>query len=572
SENYIGSIYRFFEADVFAIFDSNGFGLFDVKSGNLVSYHYFSEIAESMYSSNIYNVILSDNGEFLSFTFSEPFSDETYVGILNVKADDFYHVVIPVEGCSALTMHDDNLYCAGYYSTTSLINYNSLLFCIDLKTGKINWKNEAPDYFYEIAASSGFKYIFATGYSTLYVLDAQTGNEISSFNAYSKIVNLVPVDENRAVVFTSDCLKYGFVEGYPDLYITDFFSITPDMSADRFIMGYGKVFIKFNGATYVSLYKYKDTTDDAVLDCEYSLTMCLNDDDLFVRKNGDLNSLEMYSFDSKEPILTMESKYSYDTFVGDGRKYFANYGMGLRIYDISDGSLYKEVDSLDCPSFEENALTNDRNYLYSGRDNEDHIFLYSLTTGKVEEVLKPDIPSDETIHVYGLDKEHYAVKRESGTLEIYKGLSTKPCFTVDRLLSTRDNIKVFGDANIFAIAYLDGTIEFYSFGDTVELIKTYNSQITSTSFDNLKYYPNQKMYVMTVNLKTYMFNDKLEAFAYMPMRADYVPSKDVFVYHSNKSLYLNKRYSYDDLIKESNMLLNDYTPSKITMEKYNLTD
>ena len=574
SDTYFGSIYRFFGADKFAVFSSDGFALFDTKSGNLIAEHSFPEVSDDISFPTIFDVILSEDGNTLYFSLSEAFTTNTYVAILDIASDSLLSTELPIESGSSLTAYGDNVFISGYVSSENALIYDHYIFCIDRTSGKIKWKNTAPGFFYEMKPSSEYKYIFASGYDCLYVLDPENGDTILTLNAYSKVCNLIASDRNRAVVLTSDCMQYGYLDGYSDLYLTSLFNNRPEIQAERFIVGYGKVFIKFNGTTYVSLYEYKDFEADPVLECNYSLTMCINDAEQFVRKNSDTGLLELYSMDSKEPLATMENKYSYNTFVGDGSEYLANYGLGLIIYNTADGSVYKEVPSLDCPTFDENAVTNDRNYIYSGRDFEDHIFLYSLTTGAVEDIFKPDIPSGENIKVYGLDKEHYAVKRESGALEIYKGKETKPYYTVDRLLSGRDDFKVINDSDLFAIAYLDQTVEFYRFGDTVEQVKTFSfTKMSTASFDALRYYPEKNIYIACIGLKTLVLNENLEPFAYLPMKADYLPSRDSFIYHYNSNaLYTVKRYSYDDLMKEANMLLNDYVPSKSTLEKYNIAD
>ena len=574
SDTYFGSIYRFFGADKFAVFTGDGFALFDTKTGNLICEHSFTEVADDVSSPTVFDVVLSEDGNTLYFSCSEAFTTNTYVVILDIASDVMQSTDLPIESGSSLAAYNDNVFISGYVSSDNALIYNHYIFCIDRTSGKINWKNTAPGFFYDIKPSSEFKYIFASGYDCLYVLDPENGDTLLTLNAYSKVCNLIASDRNRAIILTSDCMQYGFLDGYADLYLTSLFNNRPEVQAEKFIIGYGKVFIKFNGTTYVSLYEYKDFEDDPVLECNYSITMCINDAEQFVRKNSDTGLLELYSMGSKEPLSTMENKYSYSTFVGDGSELFANYGFGLVIYNISDGSVYKEVPSLNSPSFEESAVTSDRNYIYSGRDFEDHIFLYSLTTGAVEDIFKPDIPSGETIKVFGLDKEHYAVKRESGALEIYKGKGTKPIYTLDRLLSNRDDFRVISDSNLFAVAYLDKTVEFYSFGDTIEPVKTLNfTEMSSASFDSLRYYPEKNIYVAGIGLKTLVLNENLEAFACLPMKADYLPLKDSFIYHYNSNaLYTVKCYSYDDLMKEANMLLNDYTPSKTTIEKYNLED
>jgi len=138
-----------------------------------------------------------------------------------------------------------------------------------------------------------------------------------------------------------------------------------------------------------------------------------------------------------------------------------------------------------------------------------------------------------------------------------------------------DDVRVFYGADIFAISYFDGAIELYRFGDTVELVRTLNTTgISSASIDNAAYYPNQKMYVMNLSQNTVVLNENLEAVTYMSTKMTYIPSGDFFVYYnqSDYALYPIKHYSYDDLIHESDRILNDYNPSKVVIQKYNLIE
>ncbi|SDJ58622.1 PQQ-like domain-containing protein [Lachnospiraceae bacterium G41] len=577
SENFPGKMYRFLRDDKFVIITSDDIDVFDAKTGNCISTHSISEIDESLSSPNFYDVVLSSDGNTLSFSCAEAFKETSFVGILDIESDSLISAEIPLDNGCALAISDEEIFYAGSAPTDSFFVEDCYLYCLDRTTGKEKWKNHLPGYVYDMKVSADSTYIYATGYDCLYVIDLTTGDEINTLNAYSKVCNLVTLDNNGAALLTSDCNQYGYIDGYNDLYYSALFNNRPEITAEKFMLGYGNMFVQYHGTSYVSMFKYKDNDDEALFECGYSNTLCLNDADQFIRKESSTDSIELYSLDSTTPLCEMAEDYSYTTFVGDGSEYLANYGFGLKIYNLSDGSVVKEVPSLDVPAFDEGGVTNDRNYIYSGRDKEGHIFLYSLTTGAVEDLFKPDIPSDESITVYGLNKSFYAVKRESGAIEIYKDKGMKPVFTGKRLLSNHDGFRVFGDSNIFSIAYVDGIIEFYRFDDTVELIKTFNfTSMTSAEFDTLRYYPAQQIYVMNVNLKTLVFNEDLDAIAYLPFKANYIPSRNAFLYQASSgkenALFTTKRYSYDDLIYESNKVLANYIPSQLILEKYNLAD
>ena len=136
-----------------------------------------------------------------------------------------------------------------------------------------------------------------------------------------------------------------------------------------------------------------------------------------------------------------------------------------------------------------------------------------------------------------------------------------------------DDVRVFYRADVFAILYFDGSIELYGFGDTCELIQTYNSSdISASSIDEAVFYPDQKIYSINLSQNTVILNENLEAVTYMPMKMTYIPSKDFFVFHnlSKKALFSIKHYSYDELIQESEKKLSNYNPSKLIIDKYNL--
>ena len=577
SEKYMGKIYRFIDGDKYVIFSSRDFSVYAAEDGKCISNHSYSEIDEAIPDPNIYDVLLSDDGKTLCFSCAETFVDTSFVIAFDIESDSFISTEIPLVSSEALEMTDEEIFYAGSLPTDNLLIENDYIYCIDRTTGKAKWNTKLPGYIYDMRLSSDLTYIFASGYDRLYVLDFSTGEEITTYPTDTRICNVLSGDEDTALVFTDDCILRTYSDKLTEPYNKSLFNNTPEIRADRFLIGYGNVYIKYRNTSYISMFSYKDIKNDPVLECSYSVTVCVNDSEQFIRKENTTDMLEFYSPDSNTPICEMQEDYAFTTFVGDGSKYLANYGSGLKIYNLADGSVVKEVSSNDCTSFEENAVTNDRNYIYSNRDMEEHIFLYSLTTGEVEDLFKPDIPSDESITVYGISRNYYAVKRASGAIEIYKDKGMKPIFTTKRPLSSHDGFRVSEDSNLFSIVYVDGIIEFYRFDDTVELVKTFNyNSMSSAELDLFRYYPAQNIYVMNTNFTTLVFNEDLDVVAYLAYKANYLPSKNAFMYQDNSNgisgFYTVKRYSYDDLIYESNKALSNYEPSQLIIEKYNLVD
>ena len=229
-----------------------------------------------------------------------------------------------------------------------------------------------------------------------------------------------------------------------------------------------------------------------------------------------------------------------------------------------------------CPNFSQEAVTYDRNYLCSSFSTERQIYIYNLNTGEVEEIYKPDIPEDETVSIYGLSKEYYAIRRESGVIEIYKGKSKEPCFSTTRSLSGRESFSVCHNDTVFAISYLDGTIDFYRFGDTIELIKTVSNPHASSNceIEQFEYYADQNMYIININLKSLALTKDFQIKTFLDTNAYYFPGHDCFMYYDSSAdaLYTMKHYSYEDLIAESDKRLGDYLPPKRILEQYGIIE
>jgi hypothetical protein len=571
-----GEIIRLGDTGMFAIFADEGFAVFKEENSELIAVHTVDEyLGEDINSQRFEDVALSNDKTKLIFSITRGLNQKSAIIVYDFETDTIKTKDISVDVCSALTSRDNEIYFVGYeFGTNVFLNNDSTLMRINLDTLKTEWEAAAPGSVNFLTTSSDYKYVFAAGIDSLYVFDSENGDLADNKNANSKIIDVCPLQGNNARVITSDCLARRFIDGFADMSATDLFNNAPELGAETIFYGNNKVFLKFENKSYVSLFQFRDFTDTPFIDnCDFSNVMLVSDAGANILRTNENLELYCYSTETDNVLYTIDPKYSNYTLVGDGSEQFAAYGSGLEIYNISDGSLIKEVPSLDCPSIDENAVTNDRLYVYSGRNREGHIFLYSLTTGNVEEVLKPDIPSGENLTVYGLDKDHYAVKRESGALEVYRGKETKPIFTSSRILSYMDDVRVFYRADVFAILYFDGSIELYSFGDTCELIQTYNSSdISASSIDEAVFYPDQKIYSINLSQNTIILNENLEAVTYMPMKMTYIPSKDFFVFHnlSKNALFSIKHYSYDELIQESEKKLSNYNPSKLIIDKYNL--
>ena len=578
SKYYNGEIIRLGNTGMYAVFSDEGFILYRTDNSELIAFHSVDEYLGDDITYQLFkDVALSSDKTKLIFSVEKNPDKKSAIVIYDFDTDTIKTKDISVDNCSALDTRDNEIYFVGYDDNSNFfLNSDSSLMRINLETLKTEWETVTPGTVYDLTTSTDYKYVFAAGFDSLYVFDAENGDLADSKNANSKIIDLYPLKGSNARVITSDCSGQLYIDGYADMNAIDLFNSTPDLRAETIFYGNNKVFLQFQNKSYISLFEYREFTDKPVIDnCDFSNVMLVNDSGTDILRTNDGLDLYCYSTETNNILYTIDPTYSNYTLVGDGSELFAAYDSGLEIYNIADGSLIKEVPSLDCPMFDDNAVTNDRLYIYSGRDREGHIFLYSLTTGKVEEVLKPDIPSDESLTVYGLSRDYYAVKRESGTFEIYHGKETKPIFSSARVLSNMDDIRVFYKADVFAVIYFDGSTEFYRFGDTCELIQTYNSSdITSSSIAEAIYYPNQKMYVLNVSQSTVVLNENLEAVTCMPMKTTYIPSKDYFVFHNiNKNaLFSIKHYSYDELIHESDRILNNYNPSKLIIDKYNLID
>ena len=82
------------------------------------------------------------------------------------------------------------------------------------------------------------------------------------------------------------------------------------------------------------------------------------------------------------------------------------------------------------------------------------------------------------------------------------------------------------------------------------------------------------MYVITIDLETLVLSEDLSIKSYLALDAYYFPHHDCFVYYdsSKDGLYSIKRYSYEDLIAESERRLGDYLPPKRIMQQYGIIE
>ncbi len=570
---YKGDIYRFNFAEKYAIFSTGGVAVYNCNESDYISYHPYSELGyfSTIVSPFIYNVTCSDDGKEIIFTYAANSLENISLITLNLETDSLSYYEIPMDFSYSLISSGENIYISGVKYQEGFTDKDILLLSINNKTGNINWETQTPGVLYEIKISSKKDIIYGAGYDYIYSISSSDGDILSSLNTYGKICNIYTTNKNAVRLFTNDGQMFITSPEFDTLYPYNIFYYTPELTGKNYMAADNRLFVLFEGTNYVSLYEKKPYDNEPLINCPYSTYMYSNSSGQFLRRDSSTQTLNLYSLDSKEAVLSIDQTYDKYTFVGDGTKYFADYGGGLKIYNISDGSLAAEVDYLNCPNFGKYSVSNDREYIMSDRSLEKKLYLLSLTTGEVTDISKPDIPDDEKIEVYNLDKDYYAVKRESGVFEIYKRNAQSPCFTTNRVLSGLDGFHVCQDADMFTIVYSDGTTEFYRFGESVELVKTYQiPELPYVEIDGFYYHPDSDFYTLNLSDKTYVFNSELDATAFIPSDVLYVPSKDFYIYYSDDALYSLPHYSYDDLIRKSNELLNDYTPPENIMQKYGI--
>ena len=572
SDDYVGDIYYFKNKSNYMVFSADGFTLFDTKTDAITESRLYSELYDDVFIYSYSNVAVSADEKYVALTFSATGSGQYDIIIFDTETDEMKKYTLPIDIASSLIFSDYKIYIsAAKYLGGNYSNSEDHLLCVDAETGRIIYNTVAPAYLNEIKQNPATDKLFGYSYSTMYVFDAATGKCLDSFNAQAQISGLSAYDDGRGAVFTADGIMYSYVEGTMGLLTHQYFNNAPTIRIEKYYSATDGVFLQFSGETYFTHYKNKADRGEELIRTYSSAVMTVNEAEGFLRLNTGERLIEYFTFDSAEPKMSTEKVNSYISFTGDGSEYFATFGSGLCIQKLSDGSIVKELGMMDTPSFSNGAVTNDRNYIISDMSFKGEIFLYSLGTGEIEEVFTPDIPKEENVTVYGLSRDYYAVRRESGVLEIYKSGENDPVFKTKRVLSSQDDVRVCYKADKFVVTYFDSTMEIYSFGDEFKLLKTTkHSDLTSAGIQEFNYYATEGMYVLTVNNRTILFNEDFEMIAFIPFWASYIPSKDYFAFYSGAAIRSIKHYHYDDLIKESNIFLGDYYPSEFARDTYNL--
>ena len=573
SEKHTGNLYRFGEANIFALFTKDGFELYDITTYNCISSHTFSEygLSKEFTTVIIHEVALSDDGNELIFTVDKGSEDHLTIAVYDISADSLHSFAADFDSCKSMVSSGDNLYVAAGISPYTDPD-STYVTSIDLNTGSVNWKTITPGLVYNIELSYNSDLLFCATLDYMNTLSIADGKILQSLNTSGVIRTMYPTTGNSLKFFTDDSNQYLATTDLSSLGYRPVFNNKPDLVAENFYYVNDRLFVMFRNASYISAFKEKPNENEFVVSLPYSLTTKMSDTVIIQKSNLTSNTYDFYSLESDEPILSIPKYYVRGDFVGDGSKYFADYGLGLNVYDLSNGSLVKEIPMNNCAGFGNNALSNDGEYLMSNISNERQLYLYSIETLNVEAISKPDIPVDEDIEVFNLDKDNYAIRRASGVVEFYKRDSREPYMTTSRTLSANlDAFKICHNSNVLSIAYSDGSIEFYRFGETTELIKTiYDVPMSTPVIHDFNYYADSHMYVLVLFDIAYILNDDLETVTVIPEDVYYVPSKDYFIYYSDDAFYAIPHYSYDDLIKLSDEFLGDYLPPKSIIAKYGI--
>lgn len=582
-----GKIYHAEGTETYTIFSDNGITVYDyvddsVKlSTNFMDFYNKTDSILNVHFFNVSKVVESNDGKYFSFLLSAiGVGDDSkdYLYIFNTESNeinkyslsDDYYFHGPVISDQKLYF----MYSPNYINNS--FDYTHRLVCMDCESGKTLWDVETP-FFNEIVKRDSIDIIYAYECGLVYAYDSKSGEQIAGDSVISTLCDIIINGNGTAKCLSVDGYNYAFNPSTNNTLALDIFNSKPAIRIENYYFKNSFMFVQFKDKTYFTLYEDKDYKIEPFLECEYSTVMSVNDEDCYIRYNSADEKIEYYTYGAKAPVMSADKGNTYYSFVGNGTSYLASYGtFGLKIYNLSDGSTVKEYGNLECPIFPEEGVTNDRNYLYSLLSSEGQIYLYDLSTGENIDIYKPNIPKEEKTRTIGLSKEYYAVVRESGVIEVYKGASKEPCFSSIRSISGKESLRVCHNADVFAVTYLDGTVEFYRFGDTIELIQSINNPHSSATceIEQFEYYADQNMYIISINLRTLVLNENFKLKSYIEMNSFYFPHHDCFVYYDSleNALFTHKRYSYEDLIAESDKRLGDYLPPKHIMEQYGIIE
>ena len=564
-----GELYRYPYLNKFVLFTNDGFEIYDMANKSCIAAHLYSDTGLAM-SPYLHALDFSADGNEMYFACASGPTDFIPIYKYDIAADTFTSYETGLMDVSSLCVNNDELLYSGNTDFMSQTGTDYII-SIDKNTGKENWRVKTISTVKEIYLSSESNYIYAHGYDYLYTLTSD-GTLLSSLSTSEGICNMFPTEGNGVIVYLNNCKKHVLIGDTPDmLFSYDVFYNAPAIKAASFNLLDENIIVSFEEKNYVSLFKKKTSSAELLLNCPSSMVNCFNSEDQILLRNSIENTYEIYSLGSDTPTVSVDyDNYNY-SFVGDGKDLFAQFGAGIKIYNVSDGTLFKEVHRTQAPNFTANGVTYDQNYLLSTKSPKGQLYLYSLLTGEVENISKPDIPEDEDYDVYGIDKDNYAIKRETGLIEIYKSDKAQPYLTLSRAFSQTDNFTVCHGAKIICASYFDGTVELYRFGENTELVKTLHLP-DSHAVEGLYYYPEQKIYVVKYGYDSYILNEDLDVLSHIPADVYYLPSLDVFAFYSKDGFYSLPHYRYDDLMRISDELLGDYLPSKSTMEQYGILD
>ncbi len=586
SKKHDGNLYLFNFNQTFTLFSPSGIEIYDLTDYQCIYAHAYSELDyTSFFKPRIYCVDFSDDGNILYAAYSEPASSEIYMAVCDIESDSISHYKIPLETCNSMVVHEDSVYICGfdYTDKNSLLNHK--LISLETKTGKTKWTTKTETQLSYMVLSYNSDYLYVSGSKSVSCFDINNGNTVFSYDTPYNVCNIYRSIQNGVIVYTGDFLVYKTSPEYDTFYPFNYYNVIPDINPEKFSVAGDKLFVSFENTNYVSLYQKKSIEYEPLIECDDSALTNISSNGLFLENycNYSSGSFSLYSKDSDGPLVSADYSGSlpYCSFVGDGTDAFVLFGSdGVVSYNTKDGKINYDKTDGQTPKFGQYAISYDKNYILSDFSDMNQLYLYSLSTGKTETISKPEIPENEKSNttVINLDKDNYALLRESGDLEIYKRNNKKPFMTTKQRLTESDSIMVCNNSNVFAILYSDGIVEFYRFGDTVELIKSFRNERHAGGFDqkivDFCYYPDSHMYILNLTKSAFILNDELEITNVLPFIVGYLPADDCYVCctynNGNETICAIPHYSYDELMEESNNILGDYIPPESIIREFGI--
>jgi len=458
-----------------------------------------------------------------------------------------------------------------YVMDSQAVSNQTGIYCYDILTGKLIWKNDNTDFFYEIHLipySSGTNMLITYSYDSVFAFNAVDGKLISTANFETRI-NLISTNPagDTAIITLNTNTNYLFLpedDVVIQISLTDAYKPLHQIKQAKWIPS--AVFYSYVELPLVSFYSGFNTSKEYnELGQNKFAEYIVNTAGTYRMELSD-SIAHIYDLKTNTVMNTISTDGANCNFVGDGSEYYIlTTDNECTVYSIKDNKPIHTIKS-------DSRLIARENYIIEYIKTEDE----KIARVHLLNELGTYYDFDEDVYftfldLYLCDKTHsYALVYSTKGI-ITLGNLNNPNFNIEIKtdVSSIEHCALSDDGKYFFVEHEDSRIEIYNMSDGSIHTVLYDMDM---DIGRIEYIADLNIYFMysKYNYPNYALTTDLEVCSDLPTMLAYNKEDKLMICFGNTYFYTLPYYPYEALIKMADERLGDYAPSEKIKRKHNI--